>query len=116
MLAAHFRVPDEPDKFAEWKKQNDEFILSFKAENRKEFLDRFLESQFVKEFSTELKAEIKAKVFSMPEHVANSVIEAMVRPENWTEYSLAVPTLVVYAVSPGILAGEYLKSLFPLLE
>ncbi|RJQ54587.1 MAG: alpha/beta hydrolase [Nitrospiraceae bacterium] len=115
---AYFRVPEEPDKFIEWKKQNDGYVQSLKSDNRKEFLNQFLASLFVEESPSELKAEIKAKMLSAPEHVANSAMEEMVRPENWKEYPLNVPTLAVYAVSPDIPADneEYLRSLFPLME
>ncbi|RJQ21728.1 MAG: alpha/beta hydrolase [Nitrospiraceae bacterium] len=115
---AYFRVPSEPDKFAEWKKQIDGYVQSLKSDNRKEFLNQFLASLFVEESPSELKAEIKAKMFSAPEHVANSAMEEMVRPENWKEYPLNVPTLAVYAVSPDLPSDneEYLRSLFPQME
>jgi pimeloyl-ACP methyl ester carboxylesterase len=115
---AYFRVPADPEELLEWTRQNEDFLHAFKSGDRNAFIDHFLESLYVEETSEALKNEIKATVLQTPDYVGNSAMEEMVKPENWKEFPMMVPTLAVYAVSEDLPEDNeaYLRTLFPNME
>ncbi len=115
---AYFRVPKNPKDRKEWKVQTSEFVKGFSGPGREAYTRQFLDSLYVAQTPEKLKKEIEAKVLSTPEHVACSAMNEMIDPENWHEFSLPIPALAVYAVSPDIPSDnrQYLSKLFPSLE
>lgn len=112
------RVPEDPEKLAEWKKMNQDFLKLFTSEDRNKNIENFLSSLFVKETSPELKKEITSGMLSTPAHVADSALAETSRPEAWKDVRSDVPTLAVFARNKDLPTDneKYLKSLYPRLE
>ena len=64
------------------------------------------------------RAEIKAAMARAPQQVCVSEMESLLRPEFWTEETIAVPTLVILAKQPGWTADyeQFVRKLVPDLD
>ncbi|MCP4104900.1 MAG: alpha/beta hydrolase [Desulfobacteraceae bacterium] len=113
-----FRIPENPQELAEWKKQNNQFVQSFKSEGRREYIEQFLNSLYYGKTPVELRKEIKSKILLTPDYVANSTMEEVIRTDIWKDKTIKIPLLALYAKAPDLPRDteQYLRSLFPVME
>jgi pimeloyl-ACP methyl ester carboxylesterase len=113
----YFRIPKDPQAFADWKTETDAFVQGFRGPNRKEYVQEFINSTFYGKTPQPFQDEILTKVMAADEHVANSAMEELSRPELWKEAAITIPTLAVYAKTAELPSDNetYLRTLFPSL-
>ena len=112
---AYYRIPTEPKALAEWNQSAKNFLKGFYSENRKAFVDNFMESFFVPGTPKAIKDAVKAMVAKTPVEVQNSAMTCLHNPAVWDEKQLKLPVLAVYAESSDLPPDNevYLRYLYP---
>ena len=114
----YFKFPKDSISRLNYIAQLDKFANLFIGNQRDQNTNEFIKSLFINSTPQEVIDYTNLTMKNVEEHVGHSTMQHLIKEDIWTEDTIDVPTIAIYANIPELPEDnkEYLNKLYPNLE